>query len=86
MTNTIYSDKMYLTLIYMRSYEPYHSVCSGLDRKLNLRLYAYHMGKSGGVPVSVRHQKFLRSFWCLIFLPENEERREEWTKKHGQGR
>lgn len=38
---------MYLTLIYMRSYEPYHSVCSGYDWKLNLRHYAYHMGKSG---------------------------------------
>lgn len=36
-------------------------------------------GNQAEVPVSVRHQKFLRSFWCLIFLPKNRKER-----KHGQ--
>ena len=73
MTNTIYGVKIYVTLIYMRRYRPYRSVCSGLDRELSLRLYAYHMGKSGGNACVSKTLEILRNFWCLIFLPENKK-------------
>lgn len=87
LTNTIYGDKMNVTLIYMRLYRPYHSVCSGFNRKPILRLYAYHMGKSGGSACVSKTSEIFEKFLVSYFFAQKQKgERDEQRNMDGESK